>query len=532
MRDETIDDLFNRYGQSYRLFVTMAAMMASFTMVLSATIVNVAVPEVMGAFGVGQDEAQLMATAFIATMTASQLLNAWFVRAFGPRLTFVIVLLIFAAGALMAGVSPNLDLIVVGRVLQGFSAGVIQPLAMVTVVQVFPGNRRGVAVGIYGMGLMLAVGAGPVIGGVAIDLFTWRSIFFVTLPLVALALGLGMVFMPSQKPDLKGAPFDWTSYILLCLALYCLISATSNGQRDGWTSDEILLRFFVGFLAIVGFVRMQLRDGPRLLDFTLFSNPRFASAVVVAFVFGMGNFAMTYAIPVFSQIVQDYTATRAGLVLLPASIILIVLFPLSGRLSDHVPAQFPIMGGLILFALGVILLADADVNTAFWTMAWFAIIARVGMGFINPPLMASALNALPPERLNQSSGTINFFRQLGGAMGINILVVFLEIRTQFHSESLASTQTPANAATRELLDQLRGLLAADGVPEAMRQSLALDHLGQMIEAQANTLGFQDGFMLIAAVFICALFPAWILGRAEKKKKAPAGSAEVARQSAR
>ena len=328
--------------------------------------------------------------------------------------------------------------------------------------------------------------------------------------------------MPSTRLNLRGAPFDWTSYFLLCMALYCLISATSNGQRDGWTSDEIVLRFAIGVLAAAGFVRMQLREGPRLLDFTLFNNARFASAVVVGFVFGMGNFAMTYAIPVFSQLVQGYTASQAGLVLLPASMILVVLFPLSGRLSDHVPAQFPIMGGLILFAAGVAFMAGADVNTTFWTLAVYAIVARVGMGFINPPLMASALNALPPERLNQSSGTINFFRQLGGACGINVLVVFLEIRTQFHSENLASTQTADNAATRELLGRVKEILAADGIPADMRDSLALDHLGRMVEAQANTLGFQDGFLLIVGVFICALVPAWILGRAGKRPKSKRG----------
>lgn len=517
MRGETIEDLFARYGPSYRLFVTVGAMLASFIMVLSGTIVNVAVPEVMGAFGVGQDKAQLMATGFIATMTASQLVNAWLVTAFGPRITFIFVLLVFVAGSLLGGLSSNLDIIIVGRIMQGFSAGVIQPLAMVTVVQVFPANRRGVAVGIFGMGLMLAVGAGPLIGGIAIDAFSWRAIFWVPLPLVSLALVLGAIFMPSARAEDADKSFDWTSYSLLCLALYCIISGISNGQRDGWTSDLILLRLFVGIAAVTIFVRLQLREGPRLLDFTLFKNARFTSAVVVGFVFGMGNFAMTYAIPVFSQLVQGYTPSQAGLLLLPASMILVVVFPLSGRLSDHVPAQFPIMGGLLLFALGVFLLADADINTTFWTMAWFAIIARVGMGFINPPLMAAALNALPPDQLNQSSGTINFFRQLGGACGVNFLVVFLEIRTQFHSESLAVTQTAANSSTRELLNQVERLLASDGIPEAMRPALALDHLGKMIEAQANTMGFQDGFLLIAAVFICALLPAWILGRAQRSK---------------
>ena len=517
MATESIEELSARYGKSYRLLLTIGGMTASFTMVFTGTIVNVAVPDVMGAYGVGQDKAQLLVTGFVATMTASQLLNAWFVHTFGQRLAFCIVLVVFALGGLVCGLSPSLDLIIVGRIIQGFASGIVQPLVMVTLFQLFPKEQRGVAMGIYGMGLVLALGLGPVIGGITVDTLGWRAIFYVSLPLVVIAFAMGAVFMPSARPDSERTPFDWTSYLLLCLALYCLISGISNGQREGWTSNVIMLRLAVGVAATALFVKLQLRDGPRLLDFSLFGNTRFAAAIVIAFVFGMGNFAMTYAIPVFGQIVQGYTATVAGFLLLPASLLLMAVFPLTGKLADHVPPQFPIMGGLMLFAIGVYFMADSDINTVFWTTAFFAIIARVGMAFINPPLMACALNALPGDQLNQGSGTINFFRQLGGACGTNLLVVVLELRTQFHNESLSATQTAANDSTRELLGQVRALLNSEGIPQAMQESVALDHLSKMINAQASTLGFQDGFLMIAVLFLAALIPAWILGRAQPTK---------------
>lgn len=512
MAAETIEELTARYGESYRLLLTTAGMIAAFTMVLNGTIVNVAVPDVMGAFGVGQDQAQLLSTAYVATMTASQLLNAWFVQTFGQRLAFILMLVVFTAGGVICAVAPSLDLIIFGRVMQGFASGVVQPLVMVTMFQLFPKERRGVAMGIYGMALVLALGVGPVIGGITVDTLGWRAIFYVNTPLLVIAFIMGMVFMPSARPAGDRTPFDWTSYALLCLALYCLISGISSGQREGWTSNMIMLRLVIGVCAAALFALMQLRAGPRMLDFSLFSNPRFASAVVIAFVFGMGNFAMTYAVPVFGQIVQGYTATVSGFLLLPASLLLLVVFPLTGRLADKVPPQFPIMGGLLLFAIGVYFMSGADVNTVFWATAWFAIVARVGMAFINPPLMACALAALPGERLNQGSGTINFFRQLGGAMGTNLLVVVLELRTQFHSESLVATQTAANTVTRELLEHVVALLGSEGIPQAMQQSVALNHLSRMVYAQARTFGFQDGFLMIAILFLAALLPAWILGK--------------------
>jgi EmrB/QacA subfamily drug resistance transporter len=511
---DTVEDLFDRYGSGYRWFVTIGGLTASFSMVLSGTIVNVAVPDVMGAYGVGQDKAQFLSTAFITTMTASQLLNAWFVGKLGQRLAFTIVLSIFLLGGLICGFSPNLDLIIFGRVMQGFAAGIVQPLVMVTLFQVFPADRRGTAMAIYGMGLVLALGFGPVIGGVTIDVLSWRNIFFVPLPLVVIALVAGLFLMPSDRNQRRSGSFDWYGYVLLCVALYCLMTTIGHGQRDGWTSDKILMTVGIGLAATVGFVFSQLRPGSSMLDFTLFKNVRFASAVVVAMVFGMGNFASTYAIPVFGQLVQNYTATIAGFLMLPASLVVVAILPVSGRITDRVPPQFPIMGGLLVFALGSLLLASADINTSFWTFAIYTVIARFGMSFITPALMATALGSLPPDRLNQGSGTINFFRQLGGAIGINSLVVVLEMRTQFHSEAYTVTQTAANSSTRELLSNLEGILTEAGVPATQVSQLAIGHLGQMVEAQANTLGFQDGFLVTGVIFILALIPAYILARSK------------------
>jgi hypothetical protein len=171
------------------------------------------------------------------------------------------------------------------------------------------------------------------------------------------------------------------------------------------------------------------------------------------------------------------------------------------------------MGGLILFAVAAFLIARSDVNTSFFTLAFLGVIGRMGMVCINPALMATALKALPVEKLNQGSGTINFFRQLGGATGINSLVVALELRTEFHSEAVTTTQTADNAATRELIARVENLLNAGGIPESQQLPMALYHLGQVLEAQANTFGFQDAFMLTGIVFIGALIPAYILSRA-------------------
>jgi DHA2 family multidrug resistance protein len=512
---DSIEHRFEQFGPKYRYLVTFAGMLGVMSMVLSVTIVNVAVPSVMGAYGIGQDRAQLMATAFIATMTLSQLLNNWLVEAFGQRITFLLIIVVFFVGTLIAAISPSFEFIILGRVLQGFSAGVSQPLIMVVLFQVFPGNRRGLAMGLYGMSIMLAPGLGPLVGGIAIDAFSWRAIFFIPLPLTGLAFVLGAILMPGRLTFRRLPPFDWYGFLTLALALVLLLSAMANGHRFGWTSDEIVLRMLFAALATAAFITLQLHSAAPLLDMSLFRNAGFSAAVLVGFVFGFGNMGSSYAIPVFVQTVQGYSATAAGAVLLPAGIVLIILFPISGRVADRVAAHYPIGLGLLCFAAGAALLSGADTNTAFWLIAFYTVIGRLGMALIMPPLVASAMRTLSPSQLQRGSGTLNFMRQLGGSMGINSVVLFMAQRTEFHSDALTATQTADNPAVREFLNSAQALLNESGVPSALHESGALHYLGDVVEAQAATQGFQDGFVFLAAVYVCALIPVWILQRATR-----------------
>ena len=512
MTSATLEQQFRRYGPAYRWLVTLAGMIGAMTMVLSATMVNVAVPSIMGAFGVGQDMAQWAATAFIATMVASQLLNAWMVAAFGQRLAYTLTLVIFTAGSLICIISPTIEVLIVGRIMQGFAAGIIQPLVMATIISVFPTERRGLAMGLYGMGVTLAPSFGPLVGGLTIDALTWRHIFITPLPLVAIAFVMGWVFMPSKKFSRRLPDFDWTGYVLVGTALVCLMTGIGNGQRWGWGSDGILALFTIGFIAAGGFIYWQAHAKAPLLDLSLFRNPHFAAAMIIAFAFGAGNFATNYAIPVFTQPVQGFTPPKAGLVLVPAGLLLVTMIPFSGRLADRVPPHLPIMTGVAFFAFAAYLLSNSDVNTPFLMIAMFAVLSRFGLGLVMPNMGAAAMRTVSNEKLNQAAGAYNFTRQLGGAFGVNCVVAISEYRTAFHADALTATQTADNVLSMELLGKVEELLAESGIPEAAQQSGALNYLGTVIHAQATTFGFQDAFLVIYLVFIATLVPAWMLRR--------------------
>ena len=513
---ETVEQLFEKYGPNYRWLVAIVGLSGAAAMMMSATLVNVAVPHVMGGFGIGQDQAQWMATAFLATMTASQLLNAWMIAALGQRLAFTMTLTVFGMGSIVSAMAPSMEVLIVGRVMQGFAAGIVQPLVMVTIFQVFPPDKRGLAMGIFGTGVVLAPGLGPTVAGALIDAFNWRAMFLLPLPFVGLAMVGGLIIMPSPPRPLHLPRFDWLGYGLLCFALFCLMTGLAHAPRYGWSSDHVLTMLGGGLVAGVVFVWWQIRlDGP-LLAVQLFRNPVFSAAVFVAFIFGAGNFGSTYVIPVFVQEVQGYTATRAGAVMAPAALVLAMMLPFTGRLADKIPGYLMVLSGLAAFSLGTALMMTSDVNTPFWTFAFFAVISRAGLGFILPSLSSTALSALTPAELAKGSGNMNFIRQLGGASGVNLIVVWLLMQTSVHGDALVATQTAGNSTSAALLSSVADMLAQTGISESVREGIALSYLSNMVLAQAESFAFQDCFLALAAVFAFAMLPAWLLGQAQRR----------------
>lgn len=506
-----IEELRLRWGAPYRFLVTLAVMIGTIATILSATIVNVALPQVMGAFGIGQDHAQLIATAFLAAVTSTMLLNGWLVDSFGCRLTYAAAIVMFVAGSIISGAAPNEGVLIAGRVLQGAAAGMIQPLGMQIIFQVFPAERRGAAMGLYAVGVVLAPALGPAVGGVIVDGAGWRAVFFLGVPFALLGLALGLVFLPGPSHAGPRRRFDGPGFLLLVTALLALLTGLSSGQREGWGSNRVMVELGIAAIAAVGFVLWELRTEAPMLNPRLFSVRAFACSAAVGLVYGAALFGSTYLVPLFAQTVQGYTATRAGLLLMPAGLAMVLVFPIGGRLADRFPPWMPIGAGLLLFGTSSLLMHGIGTDTPFWTLAIWMLIGRIGFGFAMPSMNAGALRALPPKWLSQGSGAVNFARQFGGAMGVNLLAIILERRTQFHAQALMDTQT-GEPATRALLDEVSRLLAQDGIAEPFRQAAAENFLSQMVLSQASMLAFRDSFLAVALICAAALVPVAIMRR--------------------
>ncbi len=403
-------------------------MLGTISTILAATIVNVAFPALIAEFHVGHDTLQWVAAGFLAATTATMLATAWLIQAFGERGTYVATMGLFLGASLLAAAAWNPQSLIAARVMQGAAAGILQPLAMIVLFRVFPVDERGRAMALYGFGIVLAPAIGPALGGALLEAYGWRSIFLLTVPFCIAGLGLGMRTL-QPRGGATSLRFDWPGWILLVGALMTLLNVPVVGHRASFASPAALALLVAALALAGGFVAWEMRARAPLLPIALFRHRPLAAASIVAFAYGLGLFGSTYLVPVFAQEIAHYNAAEAGYLLLPPGIALAVAIAVGGRLTDRVHPAPIAVAGLVLFALSSLLLAFAGPATGFALLALWLVIGRAGLGMLIPALNVGAVQSLAGTELAYASAAVNFVRQLGGAIGVNLLAVILEWRS-------------------------------------------------------------------------------------------------------
>lgn len=424
--DNTVEGLRARYGERWRWLAVATVMLGTMATVLSATVVNVALHDIMTEFGIRQGQVHWLATGFIAAMTTTMLASSWLLDHVGLRTTLGTAMALFSVVSVLGGFADTPELLILARIAQGALAGLMQPMGMYLVFRIFPRDRRGQAMGIYGMGVILAPALGPVLGGFLVDELDWRYVMFAPVPVTLLGVFMAWRFLP--LPPSRPAPyrFDLPGLALLGMTIGLSLDALNrlqHGVADGlWVAIEGL----VALMLLVLFVRRERRTAHPLLNVRLFRRRSFLFANLGAAALGLALFGSTYLVPLFVQTALDFSATEAGLLMLPAGLVLGMTFPIAGRLADQRSARSLVLFGIGMFALSATLFAVSDVTLAFGWLALWTVFGRIGLGFMLPALSTGALNPLEPHELGAGSSTINFTRQLGGAFGVNIVALTIE----------------------------------------------------------------------------------------------------------
>ncbi|MEP6873841.1 MAG: DHA2 family efflux MFS transporter permease subunit [Burkholderiales bacterium] len=425
--------LEQRFGARYRWWVLLTVMVGTMASIMASTIINVAVPDMSRVFHLGQERAQWLSAGFMAAMTLSMLTTPWLLGRYGYRRTYVGAVGLLLAGGVFGGLSAWFGLVLAMRVVEGLAAGVLQPIPAIIVMRAFEPHERGRAMGIFGFGVVLAPAIGPSLGGVLVEWFGWRSIFFVVAPFCVAAVLLARRFLPlsgpgDAAPARDGASLDVRGLALIALVLLALLNGMVELHGDDKRLGYALLALSAAALA--GFVVYQRRAAQPLMELRLFNHQAFSMGSVVAFIYGMALFGSTYLVPVFMQLALKLPPSQAGAVLLPAGFVLALTIPVASRLVDRLPINRIVAAGLLLLAASFLLMLTVGPTTALiWITLW-AVVGRIGLGCVLPSLNLGAMRGLPDGFIPHGASTINFMRQLGGAVGISLVGIVLEWRLQ------------------------------------------------------------------------------------------------------
>lgn len=507
-----LDMMFQRYGPNYKWLVTVTMLLGLVALGMSITIVNVATPHIKGSLGISDAEVQWISTGFLAATTVALLVAPWLSQAFGQRATYLGLLTVFIAASLLGGFATSLGAIVTARVVQGAMTGLLRPLAMEALYSVFPIQQRGMATAIYGMSLGLPLTLATVVGGWLVETLSWHYVFFVALPMCVAAMVMGFFFLPGRMTDGPRPPFDWLGAVTLFAAIFSLLAAISNAPRWGWESEGVQGLLLLTLVLTIVFICWEQRIEKPLLDLSIFRHKGFMAGCSSIFLFGGAFYAIMYLLPLFVQTILNYDPITAGMMFLPSTIVLAVLVPIVGKLSDRWPPHYLTIPGLGFAIYAVYRFAQIDDGTSFASLAWSLTLLCAGMATFPPPTFARSIGSLPVALIGYGSGVINFVLQLGGALGTAALVLLMERRTAFHSDHLSEGLMPGNSVAMSAFSQLQGVAGRVGTSESQQAYAAAELIGRMETFWASIYAYQDGFWVVVAALTIILIPSWLLTR--------------------
>jgi len=431
--------------------VVAAVSLAAFTAALSSTLIDVVIPEMMAELAIPLERSHWLASGFLLSNTVFLLVAASFINRFGLKATYLLGVAVFAMGAVLGSVTSNESLLILSRIIQGAGSGLLQPIAAVAIARAFPPERFGFAMGIFGAGALMGPTLGPIFGAVLVDSLGWRSTFIAQVPLSAACFLLGELLLSSDSGVPNKRWFDWRGFALLCASVGGLLLTLTTAAKyplEDPIVPAVCLFTILGFFLFL--VQQVGKRKDRLVEVGLFAVPRFAIANAIVFAVGFALYGSLLLIPLFLQSVLGLAATPSGLILLPAGLLMVVLSPLGGHLSDVLAPRLVVTVGMILFSISIAMMAAISPLTSFLEIIIAVCAARMALSCLLPSLYSTALRALPRSALSQASGILNFSRQLGGTIGVATVAVLL------HWRVVVNWQVFANGIDRATLQSAFG----------------------------------------------------------------------------
>jgi len=467
--------MFNR--KSIACILTVG--LGSFSTLLSSTTIEVAFVQVMGELGMNLNETQWTVSLYMVVMTVAMLLTADLVNRIGCKYTFLFSFMLMIIGSAIGGWADGLISLLCGRALQGIAAGLQAPLATIILGRIFAKEKMGIAMGFFGAIMLLAPAFGPVIGGYLIEVMSWRGLFAFQIPMAALSFVCALSFLQQDLPSERSHKYDWWGLSLLTALLSTFFICLQLAELEGVYTTEFAVCCAACALFTYIFYFVERGSPQPLVNFSLFKDHVFSINVVVICVLGVFLFSSILIVPLYLVEIKGLSARQAGEALLIPGLLMALMAPFSGWLSDRFPPREIILCGLIFNVFAIWLTAKQDVASAIFTIIMATAFSRVGMSVMLPSLYVSSLRRLDERQLPYGSSMINFARQIGGALGVMLFSLLYE-----HSKSVSSDRL-WQSAVKAL--ESRGYVDWEETPSE------LSSIEQGIHALSGNAAFQSVF---------------------------------------
>jgi len=497
------------------LMVLFSVMLAVILEIIDGSIVNVALPHMMGNFGATVDEIGWVVTGYIISNVIVIPMTGWLSLRFGRKRYLVTSILLFTAASVLCGLSTSLVQLVTFRVLQGIGGGALLSTAQSVMIEIFPPSRQGVGQAIFGVGAMIGPSLGPTLGGWITSNASWRWIFYINIPFGFLAVLLCLLYM-RDPPYLKGRRdlrVDFLGMLLLVVGIGSLQTLLERGHRLDWFESRfVVLLAIMAASALVLFVVRELTTRDPVVDLRVLRYPSLSIGCVLGFIMGVSLYGSTFLFPVFSQNLLGWTAWQSGLAILPSSIGTALTMAIVGRLVWKVGPRPIYFVGLGIFFLVMTEMMRWNHLSGWNDIIWPQLGRGVALGCMFVPVATATLRTLPLPDVPTGAGLYNLFRQLGGSMGIAMIATLLDQRTNVHRAYLSEHVSPLSAMTRLRLGSLQQMFMEKGFDPSAALHSGYQALSGLIDVQSNAMAFEDGYRFIIGTCMFAVPLAFFLGR--------------------
>ena len=491
--------------------IAILVALASFMEVLDTTIANVALPYIAGGMGMSEDEASWVVTTYLVANAIILTASSYLAKTFGRKPFFLISLGLFTLSSLLCGNAPNLNALLLFRILQGVGGGGMVPVAQSILADSFPPAKRGQAFALFGVAVVVAPVVGPTLGGWLSDNISWQWCFLVNVPVGVFAMAMIALVLREPKTaraesqSQQGNKFDVVGFILIATFLGALEVVLDRGLEDDWFGSPFIVTFAtICGLAFVLMIPWEMSHRNPAVDLRMVASRQFGACFLVMLATGAILLATTQFLPQLVQQDFGYTATWAGLMLSPGGLVTMVMMFVVGRLAAKIQPKYLIMAGAMIVALSMYGMTNVYGDLGFWYMARLRMLFGIGLPMIFVPIMTASFDGIHPSKTDQASAIINAARNTGSSIGVSIVSNVLTHREQFHQSRLVEQVIPSSPQYQDTLQHVTNYFTANGSSLAQAHDQAIQWIGQQVQIQASFLAYMDAFWVLMLISLSAV----------------------------